>query len=79
MISSSNNSLALLRRESGASMVEYAIALGLLIAVFILGGSLLREKSEVRYQESTRVVDSMAPCGASGGSLGGAGNAEECL
>ena len=62
-------------REHGATMVEYVLGLALLIAVFVLAGKLLEEKSEQRYQNSTKVVESMAPCGGSGGGL----SADECL
>ena len=61
--------------ERGTAMVEYALALVLLISVFIIAGKLLQEKSSERYENSTQVVNGMAPCGGAGGGLSGA----ECL
>ena len=50
-------------------MVEYALALVLLISVFIIAGKLLQEKSNERYENSTQAVNSMAPCGGADGEL----------
>ena len=60
------------RQEQGATMVEYVLALVLLIAVFVIAGRMLEKRSEERYENSTQVVTGMAPCGGSGAELSGA-------
>ena len=55
--------------QRGAAMTEYALALALLLVAFLIAGRLLRQKSDERYQNSTRIENGMAPCGGAGGSL----------
>ena len=50
------------KSELGASMVEYALALGLLAAVFIFAFQLLYLSADDRAQSSVEAVKDMVPC-----------------
>lgn len=68
--------------ERGVSMVEYAIALSILVGVFILIRNFLGDRNQgvvrERADKSMSVVDKMPPCGT-GGRLNGGSGSEECL
>ena len=51
-------------RESGLSMIEYAIIMSILMATFIFFGQQLAERGEERANASVEAVQEMSPCGA---------------
>ena len=53
-------------------MIEFAIALAILAAVFLFGSIFLRDRAEERFQSSTQVVNDIVPCGET---IGG----QDCL
>ncbi len=61
--------------ESGATLLEYALALGLLIGVGIMIGQSLQTGAQARADSSKRILTHMAPCGGLGGNLSG----DECF
>ncbi len=65
------------RAKGGVAVVEYIIALALLIFVFIVANKELTRATSVRYDRATNPVRNMAPCGKLG-TDDGLGN-EECL
>jgi len=58
--------------NSGASMVEFSIALAILAVVFLFGSLVLRDSAEDRFRSSTQVVNDIVPCGET---IGG----QDCL
>ncbi len=62
------------RRESAATLVEYAVVTGLLIGAFVLGAALLTSGSQSRGNSSVGTAKEMVPCGP-GSPLSG----DECL
>lgn len=57
-----NDMKSTLTEERGASMVEYALVLGALLAVFLAASSYLSDATEARYQSATNSVNSIVPC-----------------
>ncbi len=49
-------------RESGLGMLEYALALALLVGAFLLAQNSIRSAGEQRAAESAATVSSMLPC-----------------
>jgi len=63
------------RVERGATLVEYAIAAAMLMAVFIVAGKVLLDASKSRGDASVGTVRTIVPsCGQPGGLSG-----DECL
>lgn len=48
--------------ERGATLVEYALALSLLIGIFALGGRMFEASARARIDASTETVRTTAPC-----------------
>ncbi len=67
----------LIRNDSGAAMLEYAMALGLLAGIFLAASIYLRRASEERANLSHRATTTTLPCET--GALGAMGNRDECL
>ncbi len=59
-------------QSAGASLVEFAVALAILAAVFLFGSIVLRQSAEDRFRSSTQVVNDIVPCGET---IGG----QDCL
>lgn len=51
------------RNQSGASIIEYAIALAILAVVFLVFSVSLRRTGQERAAESVNSVRSTTPCG----------------
>ena len=58
--------------ECGAQLVEFALVLAILAAIFLFGSIFLRDRGEERFQSSTQVVNDIVPCGET---IGG----QDCL
>lgn len=50
--------------HSGATLVEYIVALAILVVVFIVAAGLLQRSSIGRADSSVQAVESAVPCGA---------------
>ncbi len=53
--------------ERGSQVVEYAIAAGLLLAAFVYGALVIRDSTTHRVEESSKVIEGMAPCDPNSG------------
>lgn len=68
----------LLHSERGAEFIEYALALGLLIGIFVAMSLYLRRSADNRANESINIIKDMAPCGGTG-QLNLNSSSNECL
>ena len=53
-------------REHGIVMVEYVLALSLLVGGFVSAGVYLKDAARQRMESSTGAVKQMVPCGVAG-------------
>ncbi|MEZ4755144.1 MAG: hypothetical protein R3A13_12745 [Bdellovibrionota bacterium] len=51
-------------KESGAQLVEYAIAAAILIGVFVVAGILIQDSGTSRGNASMEIHQDAVPCGA---------------
>lgn len=54
------------KSEKGASTTEYALALVCLLVVCLLAAQALMQRSEERFDISTKVAEGMVPCSNAG-------------
>lgn len=55
------------RRQAGATLVEYAIAAAVLVAIFVIAGIRLQEAGQTRSQKSRSVeITGGTPCRSDG-------------
>ena len=50
------------KSERGASLAEYAIALGILVIIFVLANSYLRSTGDARTQKTLNISTTALPC-----------------
>ena len=65
--------------QKGVQLLEYIIGVGLLVIVFIVASRILNVASHNRVDNSIKVMEGMAPCGAAGGSLNTETGSLECM
>ncbi len=65
------------KNETGASILEYSLALAVLFGGFLIGGAIYYQAQQQRYEASINTIsDSMAPC--EGAILDSGASADAC-
>ena len=50
------------KREQGATMLEYALGISILVGVFFIGAVQLEAASEHRFDQSAKAAETSLPC-----------------